>query len=100
MPGPGGINVEPEEIQAAAAWLSNQREQMQQALTDANTKMNEVVEAAYATPGSREKFAPYWEDFKNGLDKGIGDLEQVSEFLKQVAQAFVDTDQQTSSGIG
>ncbi|MEV0117329.1 WXG100 family type VII secretion target [Streptomyces sp. NPDC050844] len=95
----GPMNIDPEEMDAAAAWLSNQKNQMQQALDEANNKMDEVVQAAYNTPGSKEKFAPYWSDFKTGLSKGIDDLEQVSEFLKKVAAAFVDTDDQSTSGI-
>ncbi|MFG2297774.1 WXG100 family type VII secretion target [Streptomyces sp. NPDC048603] len=94
------IKIEPEEITAAAQWLSNQKEMMRTALDEANTKMDEVVQAAYNTPGSQEKFAPYWQDFKTGLDKGINDLEQVSQFLTKVAEAFVQTDEQTTAGIG
>lgn len=96
----GNISISPEEMRDAATWLQNQREQMQQSLHEANTKMEEMVEAAYATPGSDTKFRPFWEEYKNGTQKAIEGLHGVSEFIKQVADAFVDTDDQTSSSIG
>lgn len=99
MPG-GNLNISPDDIRDAATWLQNQKEQMQHSLQEANTKMDEVVSAAYATPGSETKFRPYWEEYKSGTHDAIEGLHGVSEFLKQVADAFVDTDDQTSGSIG
>ncbi len=48
----------------------------------------------------RSKFRPYWEEYKNGTQNAIEGLHGVSEFIKQVADAFVDTDDQTSGSIG
>lgn len=91
----GNIKISPDEMREASTWLQNQKELMQQSLHEANTKMDEMVEAAYATPGSESKFRPYWEEYKNGTEKAIEGLQGVSEFIKQVADAFVDTDDQT-----
>ncbi|MEV7524604.1 WXG100 family type VII secretion target [Streptomyces sp. NPDC091371] len=96
----GRINIEPEEIEAAAAWLRNQKEMMQQSLQEANTKMEEVVAAAYATPGSETKFKPFWEEYKTGTNDAIEGLQGVGDFLDKVAAAFVDTDDQTAGAIG
>ncbi|MFK0044031.1 WXG100 family type VII secretion target [Streptomyces sp. NPDC090741] len=96
----GTINIDPSEIEEAANWLRNQKEMMQQSLQEANTKMDEVVAAAYATPGSETKFKPFWEEYKKGTGDAIEGLQGVSEFLDKVAAAFVDTDDQTTSGIG
>ncbi|MFH8472430.1 WXG100 family type VII secretion target [Streptomyces sp. NPDC018000] len=96
----GNINISPEEMREASIWLQHQKELMQQSLHEANTKMDEMVEAAYSTPGSETKFRPFWEEYKNGTDKAIEGLQGVSEFIKQVADAFVDTDDQTSGSIG
>ncbi|GFE38797.1 WXG100 family type VII secretion target [Streptomyces sioyaensis] len=96
----GNIQISPDEMREASTWLQNQKELMQQSLHEANTKMDEMVEAAYATPGSESKFRPYWEEYKNGTEKAIEGLQGVSEFIKQVADAFVDTDDQTSGSIG
>ncbi|MCR8578719.1 hypothetical protein [Streptomyces sp. Isolate_219] len=54
----GNIQISPDEMREAATWLQNQKELMQQSLHEANTKMDEMVEAAYATPGSETKFRP------------------------------------------
>ncbi|MFF2810237.1 hypothetical protein ACFVT2_24315 [Streptomyces sp. NPDC058000] len=51
-------------------------------------------------PGSETKFRPFWEEYKNGTEKAIEGLQGVSEFIKQVADAFVDTDDQTAGSIG
>ncbi|BDH09486.1 MULTISPECIES: WXG100 family type VII secretion target [Streptomyces] len=96
----GNIQISPDEMREAATWLQNQKEQMQQSLHEANTKMDEMVEAAYSTPGAESKFRPYWEEYKNGTQNAIEGLHGVSEFIKQVADAFVDTDDQTSGSIG
>ncbi|MEU7636871.1 MULTISPECIES: WXG100 family type VII secretion target [unclassified Streptomyces] len=96
----GNIKISPEEMREASTWLQHQKELMQQSLHEANTKMDEMVEAAYATPGSESKFRPFWEEYKNGTEKAIEGLQGVSEFIKQVADAFVDTDDQTSGAIG
>ena len=96
----GNIRISPDEMREASTWLQNQKELMQQSLHEANTKMDEKVEAANATPGSESKFRPYWEEYKNGTEKAIEGLQGVSEFIKQVADAFVDTDDQTAGSIG
>lgn len=96
----GNIQISPDEMREAANWLQNQMEQMQQSLHEANTKMEQMVETAYATPGSETKFRPYWEEYKNGTHNAIEGLHGVSEFIKQVAEAFVDTDDQTAGAIG
>ncbi|MGP4112116.1 WXG100 family type VII secretion target [Streptomyces sp. 4N509B] len=96
----GQINIDPDEIDAAAAWLRNQKEMMQQGLQEADTKMSEVVAAAYSTPGSETKFKPYWEQYNSSTKQAIEGLEGVSQFLSAVAAAFVDTDDQTAGSIG
>lgn len=96
----GKINIDPEEIEEAAAWLRNQKESLQQALREADTKMADVVAAAYSTPGSETKFKPYWEEYNTGTKDAIEGLEGVSAFLKAVADAFVSTDDQTAGSIG
>ncbi|MDI3405754.1 MULTISPECIES: WXG100 family type VII secretion target [Streptomyces] len=96
----GNIKISPDEMREASAWLKTQKELMQQSLHEANTKMEEMVEAAYATPGSETKFRPFWEEYKNGTQEAIEGLQGVSEFIQQVADAFVDTDSQTSGAIG
>ncbi len=96
----GQIHIEPSEIEEAAAWLRNQKEMMQQSLREADTKMGEVVAAAYATPGSETKFKPYWEEYNTGTREAIEGLEGVSQFLNAVAEAFVNTDDQTANSIG
>jgi hypothetical protein len=93
------IHIEPDEIDEAAAWLRNQKEMMQQSLHEADTKMAEVVEAAYRTPGSETKFKPYWDEYYNGTKHAIEGLEGVSAFLGAVADAFVSTDEQTAGSI-
>ncbi|MFD5734145.1 hypothetical protein ACFWIY_15080 [Streptomyces sioyaensis] len=75
----GNIKISPDEMREASTWLQNQKELMQQSLHEANTKMDEMVEAAYATPGSESKFRPYWEEYKNGTEKAIEGLQGVSE---------------------
>ncbi|MFH8368279.1 WXG100 family type VII secretion target [Streptomyces sp. NPDC018031] len=96
----GNIRISPDEMREAATWLQTQKELMQQSLLEANTKMDEMVEAAYATPGSETKFRPFWEEYKNGTQEAIEGLNGVSEFIKKVAEAFVTTDDQTSGAIG
>ncbi|MFG2226630.1 WXG100 family type VII secretion target [Streptomyces sp. NPDC048644] len=87
----GNIKISPDEMREASTWLQNQKEMMQQSLQEANTKMEELVEAAYATPGSETKFRPYWEEYKSGTQEAIEGLQGVSQFIQQVADAFVDT---------
>ena len=96
----GNIRISPDEMREASTWLQNQKELMQQSLHEANTKMDEMVEAAYATPGSESKFRPYWEGSQERHREGDRGPEGVSEVIKQVADAFVDTDDQTSGSIG
>jgi uncharacterized protein YukE len=96
----GQINIDPAEIEEAAAWLRNQKEMMQQSLQEADSKMADVVAAAYSTPGSETKFKPYWDEYNTGTKQAIEGLEGVSEFLKAVAEAFVSTDDQTAGSIG
>lgn len=96
----GTIRIEPSDIEEAATWLRNQKDLMQQSLEEANTKMDEVVSAAYATPESETKFRPFWEEYKRGTQDAIEGLQGVSEFLRKVSEAFVETDTQTASGLG
>ncbi|MBP2048363.1 hypothetical protein J2Z21_001287 [Streptomyces griseochromogenes] len=60
----------------------------QQSLQEANTRMEGVVEAAYATPGSETKFKPYWDAYRTSTDKAIEGLQGVSD-VQQVSDAFV-----------
>ncbi|MFI1393702.1 WXG100 family type VII secretion target [Streptomyces sp. NPDC020681] len=96
----GKISIDPTEIEEAATWLRNQKEQLQQSLQEADTKMADVVAAAYSTPGSETKFKPYWDEYNTGTKNAIEGLEGVSSFLKAVAEAFVGTDDQTAGSIG
>ncbi|MFJ3233691.1 WXG100 family type VII secretion target [Streptomyces sp. NPDC086787] len=96
----GQINIDPAEIEQAASWLRSQKELMQQSLQEADSKMGDVVAAAYSTPGSETKFKPYWEEYNTGTRNAIEGLEGVSQFLAAVADAFVSTDDQTAGSIG
>ncbi|MGW8400346.1 WXG100 family type VII secretion target [Streptomyces lydicus] len=96
----GNIKISPDEMREASTWLQNQKELMQQSLHEANTKMDEMVEAAYATPGSESKFRPYWEEYKNGTEKAIEGLQGVSEFIKQVADALRARPRRVRQGVG
>ncbi|MFE5819985.1 WXG100 family type VII secretion target [Streptomyces sp. NPDC056479] len=96
----GPININPEDIEEAANWLRTQKETLQQGLQEADTKMADVVAAAYSTPGSETKFKPYWDEYNTGTKSAIEGLEGVSQFLSSVARAFVDTDDQTAGSIG
>ncbi|MFJ4827291.1 WXG100 family type VII secretion target [Streptomyces bacillaris] len=96
----GRITIEPSEIEEAASWLRNQKELLQQGLQEADTKMADVVAAAYSTPGSETKFKPYWDEYNTGTKNAIEGLEGVSNFLQAVANAFVSTDDQTAGSIG
>jgi uncharacterized protein YukE len=96
----GRIAIDPAEIEEASTWLRNQKEALQQSLQEADTKMADVVSAAYATPGSETKFKPYWDEYNTSTRNAIEGLEGVSQFLGSVARAFVDTDDQTAGSIG
>ncbi|AGK75701.1 WXG100 family type VII secretion target [Streptomyces microflavus] len=96
----GRITIEPSEIEEAASWLRNQKELLQQGLQEADTKMADVVAAAYSTPGSETKFKPYWDEYNTGTKNAIEGLEGVSSFLQAVSNAFVSTDDQTAGSIG
>ncbi|MDB1087113.1 WXG100 family type VII secretion target [Streptomyces sp. ACA25] len=96
----GQINIDPAAMEEAATWLRNQKEMMQQSLLEADQKMSDVVAAAYSTPGSETKFRPFWEEYHTSTRSAIEGLEGVSEFLRQVSEAFVSTDDQTSGAIG
>ncbi|CAM5239954.1 WXG100 family type VII secretion target [Streptomyces microflavus] len=96
----GRITIEPSEIEEAASWLRNQKELLQQGLQEADTKMADVVAAAYSTPGSETKFKPYWDEYNTGTKNAIEGLEGVSNFLQAVSNAFVSTDDQTAGSIG
>jgi len=94
------IALDPEEVRAASQFLLQQRETLQQGLQEADTKMADLVQAAYSTPGSETKFKPFWDEYINGTKQAIDGIEGVSRFLDQTAQAFVDTDDQTAGSIG
>lgn len=96
----GEINIDPAAMEEAATWLRNQKEMMQQSLLEADQKMGDVVAAAYSTPGSETKFRPFWEEYNSSTRQAIEGLEGVSEFLRQVSEAFVSTDDQTAGAIG
>ncbi|KAB1140843.1 WXG100 family type VII secretion target [Streptomyces luteolifulvus] len=92
--------MDPEDIEEAANWLRNQKETLRQGLLEADTKMADVVAAAYSAPGSETRFRPYWNEYNTGTRDALQGLEGVSRFLSSVARAFVDTDDQTAGSIG
>jgi uncharacterized protein YukE len=96
----GLMNIDPEAINEAAAYVRNQKEMLQQGLHEVDSKMADIVAAAYNTPGAEKKFKPYWDEYNNGTKNAIEGLEGVSSFLKSVSEAFVSTDDQTAGSIG
>lgn len=94
------IKVSPEEMREAATWMDNQRERMQEALREAKNKIDQVVDNSYDTPQSKAKFQPMWDNYQRSLETGIGEMTQIAEYLKKTADAFVDTDDQTTAGMG
>lgn len=96
----GNIRVSPEEMQEAAVWMDNQKQRMLDAIKEAKNKIDHVVDNSYDTPQSKAKFAPMWENFQRQLETGVEEMTQISEYLKKTAEAFVQTDDQTTSGIG
>jgi uncharacterized protein YukE len=94
------MNIDPQEIESAAAFLRNQKEALQQGLHEADAKMADIVAAAYKTPGSETKFKPYWDEYNTGTRNAIEGLEGISKYLQAVSDAFVGTDDQTAGAIG
>ncbi|WP_250007574.1 WXG100 family type VII secretion target [Actinoplanes sp. M2I2] len=97
---PGQMILDPEEVKAFAQYLLQQRENLQSALQEADTRMAETVEASYNTPGSESKFKPFWEEYITGTKQAIDGIEGVSQFLDQTLQKFVETDDATAGAIG
>jgi uncharacterized protein YukE len=97
---PGQMILDPEAVQAFAQYLLQQRENLQSALQEADTRMAETVEASYNTPGSESKFKPFWEEYINGTKQAIDGIEGISQFLDQTLQKFVETDDATAGAIG
>ncbi|AVZ76540.1 hypothetical protein SLUN_34355 [Streptomyces lunaelactis] len=93
------IKVSPEEMREAASWMDNQRERMQEAIREAKNKIDHVVDNSYDTPQSKAKFEPMWDNYQRELESGVEEMRQISEFLKKTADAFVDTDDQTTAGM-
>jgi uncharacterized protein YukE len=97
---PGQMTLDPEAVKAFAQYLLQQRENIQAALQEADTRMAETVEAAYNTPGSETKFKPFWEEYMSGARQQIDGIEGMSQFLDQTLQRFVETDDATAGAIG
>ncbi|GLY00674.1 MULTISPECIES: WXG100 family type VII secretion target [Actinoplanes] len=97
---PGQMTLDPEAVQAFAQYLLQQRETLQSALQEADTRMAETIEASYNTPGSESKFKPFWEEYISGTKQAIDGIEGVSQFLEQTLQRFVETDDATAGSIG
>lgn len=96
----GQMILDPEAVQAFAQYLLQQRENLQSALQEADTRMAETVEASYNTPGSESKFKPFWEEYITGTKQAIDGIEGISQFLDQTLQRFVETDDATAGAIG
>ena len=96
----GQMTLDPDAVKEFATYLRQQKEDLLQALREADTRMADTVEASYNTPGSERKFKPYWEEYINGTNQAIEGIEGVSQFLDQTLQSFVDTDDATANSIG
>lgn len=96
----GQMILDPEAVQAFSQYLLQQRENLQSALQEADTRMAETVEASYNTPGSESKFKPFWEEYITGTKQAIDGIEGISQFLDQTLQRFVETDDATAGAIG
>lgn len=99
MAGNGNIRVSPEEMTEAAGWMDNQRQRMQDAIREAKNKIDHVVDNSYDTPQSKAKFEPMWDNYQKQLEQGVDEMQQISDYLKKTAEAFVSTDDQTAGGI-
>ncbi|MEU8485835.1 MULTISPECIES: WXG100 family type VII secretion target [unclassified Streptomyces] len=100
MAGTGNIKVSPDEMREAATWMDNQRQRMQDAIREAKNKIDHVVENSYDTPQSKAKFQPMWDSYQKQLEQGVDEMQQIGDYLKKTADAFVSTDDQTGGGIG
>ncbi|GAA1610257.1 WXG100 family type VII secretion target [Actinoplanes couchii] len=96
----GQLILDPEAVQAFSQYLLQQRENLQSALQEADTRMAETIEASYNTPGSESKFKPFWEEYITGTKQAIDGIEGISQFLDQTLQRFVETDDATAGAIG
>lgn len=96
----GNIRVSPDEMREAASWMDNQKQRMQDAIKEAKNKIDHVVDNSYDTPQAKAKFEPMWDTYQRQLEQGVEEMTQISDYLKKTADAFVQTDDSTTSGIG
>ncbi|MGW0999489.1 WXG100 family type VII secretion target [Streptomyces sp. NPDC002520] len=96
----GAMKITPEEMREGAAWMDNQKEQMQTAIRQANEKINHIVENSYNTPQAKAKFEPMWQQFRQQLEQGVDEMTQIGDYLRKTADAFEETDNTTASGVG
>jgi type VII secretion effector (TIGR04197 family) len=93
------FNVDTEQLDDASNWLKQHMQQLISEMQTAKSKIDALIADGYSTPAAQQKFEPYFDEYKNSVDKTLQGMEGISQYLQQVGTAFSDTDTHTASSL-
>jgi WXG100 family type VII secretion target len=92
--------VNSDETAQTSAALLNDFSQLQDKLSEVRNKVSGLLAQGYRTPAAQQKFQPFFEEFGRGFEQINTSLEGIGQYVRNVGDAFDQTDQQLGSSIG
>ncbi len=92
--------VNSDETAQTSAALLNDFSQLQDKLSEVRNKISGLLSQGYRTPAAQQRFQPFFEEFARGFDQVNQSLEGIGQYVRNVGEAFDQTDQQLGSSLG
>jgi len=94
------VQISYEEIKASATRLDREREDITAKLQELDRMIQGLVQGAFKTQTSSEKFRDSFGQWHSGAKNVIEGLQGMTTFLNKVVSTHQDVDSNLSSGLG
>ena len=93
------INVTYGAMESEASALMNGKTEIESSLTGLANRINNLVSEGFVTDSASGAFQAMYQEYTQNAQRTIASLEQISQTLRQMANAMQETDQQLAQSI-
>ncbi|MBJ2121846.1 MULTISPECIES: WXG100 family type VII secretion target [Arthrobacter] len=93
------FDVDSEATESTSSEMMNHFAELQAKLTVVRSKIDGLLAEGYRTPAAQQRFQPFFEEFARGFDQVNQSLEGIGQYVRNVGQAFNETDNQLGATL-